>query len=202
MKMKLPEAPPELLQDTVPPNGSVKPPPAEATPEDAVTTDAPVVEGSRSNDTLIIPRVQRQKRLRSVVIGVVCVGVALLAIGFVVARGGQAGDPAESEQGDVQVLPVNAAAEGERSVPVPAAGPVAAPPKDEPAPAAAAPVKSADKQLTRAPAETGRKPTAADVRPGAASPPAAPEAPKPATQSPKPSPASSARGKQPWIDGL
>jgi hypothetical protein len=71
MQIKLPEAPPELLEDTLPPNGSVTAP------------LAPVMDRS-------VPRLQRKQRLRTIVIVVATVGggLVLLLLGLLLTREG------------------------------------------------------------------------------------------------------------------
>ncbi|HKY38437.1 MAG TPA: hypothetical protein VJN18_20985 [Polyangiaceae bacterium] len=193
MKMKLPEAPPELLQDTVPPNGNVKGPSVAEPSDDGTTTDAPVVDHSRSNDTLIIPRVKRQQRLRNVVIAALCAGVALLLIGIVVTQGGSASDQAETAPPEVQVSPVNPASQPD------APAPAAATPSDQPAtPAETASAKPTEKQPPRAPVVPAR-PSTPLAQP---EPLTRPEPPKAAPQSPPPKPPASPSKPGSAFDGL
>ncbi len=99
MSAKLPSASPELLQDTVPPNGGVKAPPkpvpeAKAEPTSAAAAltatinhepkpAAPSFDLLRNQETLLIPRVRRKRRLRGIVLAALGGAVALTAAGVI-----------------------------------------------------------------------------------------------------------------------
>jgi hypothetical protein len=193
MKMKLPEAPAELLQDTLPPNGAMSAPPASAigdATEDSLTTEAPVVDSSRLHQTVIIPRVRRQQRLRSVVIAAVCAGVALLAIGFVVTRRGETSEPQQEHPADVQVSPVPAAAEGEGSPAEAPTAPAAEPQRlDDPAPAA----ETAQKGVETPPSATRGEQAPRGSRSASSKGRTAASTGRPSSEPPAPQPAGTSR---------
>ena len=88
----VPVVPPEELQDTLPPNGNIASP-ARSDARDPLpspgSNETPSVDVSRSRDTLFLPRVRRQQRLRAFVIGAVVVAVLLAVVGFLVQQPSQ-----------------------------------------------------------------------------------------------------------------
>jgi hypothetical protein len=77
MQIKLPAAPPELLEDTLPPNGSVTAPLALSALDE--TTEAPILDSS-------VPRSQRKQTLRTIALVVATVGLVLLLLGVLITR--------------------------------------------------------------------------------------------------------------------
>jgi hypothetical protein len=85
----VPVVPPEELQDTLPPNANIASPApsaAGAPRPSPGSNKTPSVDVSRSRDTLFLPRVRRQQRLRAFVIGAVVVAVLLAVVGFLVQQ--------------------------------------------------------------------------------------------------------------------
>jgi hypothetical protein len=166
MQMKLPEAPPELLQDTVPPNGGVLAPPARGRHEKA-TTEAPVVDRSRYANTVLVTRVQRKQRLRTIVVATVGGGLALLLLGLLLTKGGR-------EPGEVNVDEQTPAAtprlEDHPAAPAPSAQPASPqvlekPAAAAPSPAAPPPSGSYETKLSTTTATAHGKPAAARPKP-------------------------------------
>jgi len=92
MSAPVPVVPPEELQDTVPPNARVAAPSAAyaqppARKSESARSEAPV-DTSRNQDTLVLPRVRRKQRFRTVVIGAVVVAVLFAAVGFLLHEPG------------------------------------------------------------------------------------------------------------------
>jgi len=57
------------------------------------TTEAPVVEGSRTNDTVVVRRVQKKRDLRLVVMAAVGLAVALFVAGLIATQTGARPEP-------------------------------------------------------------------------------------------------------------
>ncbi len=192
MQIALPTAPPELLQDTVPPNGNLVSP-APASTVDTVT-DAPVVDASRSNRTLIIPRVRRQQRFRKLVVAALVATVAVIALGAFLWPREEAPLPSDAESAAPVVASPNDVAE---VTPTPTVAPSIA---STPAPTTSASAsKAAFSGTSPGPAKPGSHKST--PLPGAKATSAASK-PQPEAPAPSPPTPSTARGKQPWIDGL
>lgn len=151
----------------------------------AESPSAPPVDTSRSDPTILLPGLRKKKDNRGLVIGVVAALVVLFVVGMLL-RPNTPGEP----------------------VPTPTAA--AKPPQPNQVAVTAAPAPSAKPE----PAATTAQPTAIPSPQPSEAPHSKdkPRAPKPTPQTaelkatasptPKPAPATTAAGKQPWIDGL
>jgi len=201
MQMKLPEAEPGVLEDTVPPNRGVTAPTAHDANDETMTV-APVADRSRFDETVVVPRVQRKRQLKAIVIAAVGGGIALLLLGLMLRREGPA--PIETNVHD-QAPAATAVLEPQARAPqvVAPTGTLAVAPTPAAEPVNSATARGAPDQE----AATASKKGARDAKPSVP-PISKPEAPKQAAPKPAavtatpPTPPASPRGKQPWIDGL
>jgi hypothetical protein len=150
---------------------------------------APPVDTSRTDPTIILPGIRKNKDNRGLVIGIVA-GLALLfAVGLLIRPGTQP-DTAPTPPAKVATTPPplrEPASAAEPPAPTPTQAPaVTATPSAPSAEESAAPPNDTHKDKSRTPKASSKT--------------AEPKVSPPAL--PKPAPAPNAAGKQPWIDGL
>jgi hypothetical protein len=190
MQMKLPEAPTELLQDTLPPNGTVAAPTARASEAGASDdAEAEFFDDSRLQETMLVPRVARRRRTHGVLVALVLGSLLALSVGASVW---------------LSRTPSPAAV----TAPVERAAPPTAPTVQIPTTESRPPAKRAADGSSGTPALPAPTPSAVKAPPASAPKattevkrpqPPTPQAERPQSPAPTTPPA---RGKQPWIDGL
>lgn len=188
LSAKLPSAPPEVLQDTVPPNGAVKAPPKPVPDAKSKPARAPMHERSvepaaaraparsptdplTEQETMLIPRVRRKQRLRSLVLGAVALAAGLVVIALLLRPSSpDAVIQQPDEDPSSQVPQPNLAEANSRAAVVPA--PTASPSPRE-AQSQAHPRPSVENREPARPAATGRAAKTTIQQP-AAKPPSTP----------------------------
>ncbi len=187
MRMKLPEAPTELLQDTLPPNAKVpSPPPPTPAAQTYDDAEADFFDDARLQETTLVPRVARKRRANGSLVALVLGFLLALSVG---ASLWLARPPTPAST----IAPVERAA-----TPTPAVETLSTksqPPEESPAAGSSAPTALPAKPASAVKAPPAPKATTEAKRP---------QPPTPQTERPQPPAPTTppARGKQPWIDGL
>jgi hypothetical protein len=178
LSAELPSAPPELLQDTLPPNGGAKAPEmlTEAAPdatddwfsppvtrnsEDA-SNAANLPEPLEQQDTVLVPRVRRRRRLRDVVVLAIGAAATLTAVALLLSwpRPQAIDVPATVPRSTPSIAP---AAEPKPAVTQPATA--ATPSANLPANSAAQPAADPSREQRPAPQSPPRKKPSVPVKP-------------------------------------